>query len=187
MAKIGLDSFKYGILTEAANGTATYGAAASPGKAIDCTVSITSNDVKLYADDGIAESDTSFQNGTVSLGIDQLDLETQAALLGHTITSNVITRKSTDIAPYVGIGRVVTIMKGGTLKYKVEFLAKVKFSEPNEENTTKGESIEFGTFTIEGQILTLADGTWSKAETFDTRSAADTYLAGLFGTTPTNP
>ena len=63
MAKIGLENFLYGVLTE--NGsTATYGVAKKPGKAVSCNVSISSNDAKLYADDSLAESDTSFQSGT---------------------------------------------------------------------------------------------------------------------------
>ena len=40
MAKIGLDNFRYGILTETQDGTAKYGAATKPGKAITCNVSL---------------------------------------------------------------------------------------------------------------------------------------------------
>lgn len=181
MAKIGLQNFLYGILTEG-SGTYSYGTATKPAKAISCSVSITSNDVKLYADDGLAESDTSFQSGTVSLTVDDEDQTTMGALLGHTITDGVMVRKSSDIAPYVGLGRIVTKLVSGTYKYKVEFLSKVKFSEPSQEENTKGETIEFGTTTIEGIISTLADGTWSNTKTFDSISDAQSYLTGLFTT-----
>lgn len=183
MAKIGLQNFLYGILTESGD-TATYGAGIKPGKAVSCSVSISSNDAKLYADDGLAESDTSFQSGTVSMEVDNADITTQATLLGHTITGDEMIRKATDTAPYVALGRIVTKMVGGSYQYKVEFLCKVKFQEINQENTTKGESVEFGTTTLEGIVSTLADGTWSKTKTFDTMSDAQTYLNGLFGTTP---
>lgn len=183
MAKIGVQNFLYGVLTESGD-TVTYGVGKKPGKAVSCNVSISSNDAKLYADDGLAESDTSFQSGTVSIELDNADLTTQADLLGHSIAGNIITRKATDVAPYVGLGRIITKMVNGTLEYKVEFLSKVKFSEPSQENTTKGESVEFGTTTLEGIVSTLADGTWSKAETFDTLAGAKTYLTSLFGTTP---
>ena len=73
MAKIGLKNFLFGVLTEASDGTATYGTAVKPAKAISCSVSISNNDAKLYADDGLAESDTSFQSGTVSMGVDNED------------------------------------------------------------------------------------------------------------------
>lgn len=183
MAKIGVQNFLYGILTE--NGTtATYGAGTKPGKAVSCSVSISSNDAKLYADDGLAESDTSFQSGTVSMELDNADITTQATLLGHTVSNDEMIRKTTDVAPYVALGRIVTKVVGGTYEYKVEFLSKVKFSEPSQEDTTKGESVEFGTTTLEGIVSTLADGTWSKTKTFTTITEARTYLNGLFGSTP---
>lgn len=183
MAKIGLRNFLFGELTEASDGTATYGAATKPGKAISCNVEVTNNDVKLYADDGLAESDTGFASGTVTMGIDKDDLTTQAALLGHEITDGNLVRNTSDVAPYVGLGRIITMMVDGAYKYKVEFLCKVKFSEPSQEDNTKGEDVEFGTVEIEGTVSQLTNGNWSIAQTFDTREAAETYLNSLFGTT----
>lgn len=185
MAKIGLKYFKYSNLTEAPDGTASYDGAKSPGKAISCNVSITNNDAKLYADDVLAESDTSFQGGTVTMGIDDDDDATMAALLGHTYTDNEIVRKSTDVAPYVGLGRIVTKIVSNTPKYKVEFLYKVKFGEPSAENNTKGESVEFATTSIEGQVAALKNGNWSVSKTFDTEAAAQTYLNNLMAAPPT--
>ena len=185
MARIGLNNFRYGILTEDAEGNATYGVAKTPAKAVSCNVSISSNDAKLYADDGLAESDTSFQSGTVTMGIDNDDLQTMADLLGHTYSEeDGIVRSADDAAPYVGLGRIVTRMVNGVYNYKVEFLSKVKFSEPSQEDTTKGESVEFGTTEIEGTISQLANGKWSNAQVFTTKQAAIAYLEGLFGTAP---
>lgn len=59
MAKIGLNNFRYAFLTEAQDGTPSYGGALTPAKAISCNVSVNNNDAKLYADDSLAESDTS--------------------------------------------------------------------------------------------------------------------------------
>ena len=180
MAKIGLKHFRYAILTET-NGTATYGEVKTPAKAISCNVAITNNSAMLYADDGLAESDTSFQSGTATIGIDDDDLQTMADLLGHQYSAETgIKRNSSDTAPYVGFGRIVTRIKNGVRNYKVEFLRKVKFAEPSEENTTEGESVEFGTTTIEGTVATLVNGDWSDAQSFETEQAAITYLEGLF-------
>ena len=180
MARIGLDNFLMGLLFEAADGTPTYGVARKPGKAITCNVSITNNDATLYGDNVLCESDRSFQSGTVTMGIDNDDLETQAFLLGHTITNGEIVRNSEDVAPYVGFGRIVTKMVNGVKKYKVEFLKKVKFAEPSNEENTKGESVEFGTSEIEGTIAALANGDWSAAKTFSSKSDAVTYLNSFF-------
>lgn len=181
MAKIGLKNFLFGILTEQNDGSATYGVAVKPAKAISCSVSVSNNDAKLYADDALAESDTTFQSGTVTLGIDDEDDIVLATLLGHTISGGEMVRNAYDIAPYVGLGRILTKLVNGQYKYKVEFLNKVKFAEPSQENNTKGESVEFGTSEIEGQVAALANGDWSISKTFDTMSAAQSYLESLFG------
>lgn len=181
MAKIGLKNFRFGILTENLDGSATYGVGQKPAKAISCTVDITNNDVKLYADDALAESDTSFQSGSVTLGIDDEDDITMATLLGHEIVGGVMVRNSSDVAPYVGLGRIVTKMVNGAYQYKVEFLNKVKFSEPSQSNTTKNESLEFGTSELQGQVACLANGDWSKTKTFNTMDEAQIYLDSLFG------
>ena len=181
MAKIGLKNFLFGILTEQEDGTATYGVAQKPAKAISCSVDITNNEATLYADDGLAESDTSFQNGTVTLGIDDDNDEMLATLLGHSYTNGEIERNADDVAPYVGLGRIITKMVGGQYKYKVEFLRKVKFSEPSQEDNTKGETLEFGTSELSGMVSKLADGRWSASKTFNTMAEAQAYLNSFFG------
>ena len=85
MAKIGLNNFRYSKLTESENGEATYDGAKKPAKAISCKVDISNNDASLYADDTLAESDTSFQKGSVTAGIDNEDVQIMADLLGHTV------------------------------------------------------------------------------------------------------
>lgn len=185
MAKIGLNNFRYGILTEAQDGTPSYNGAHKPAKAISCNVSVTNNEAKLYADDMLAESDTSFAGGTVEMGIDEDDTVTMATLLGHEVSSEgEMIRNASDVASYVGLGRVITKMVNGVYKYKAEFLYKVKFSEPSQENTTKGESVEFGTSTISGIISALANGDWSKTQTFDTKDEAIEYIETILGSAP---
>lgn len=179
MAKIGLTNFRYAVLTEATDGTPTYDGAKTPAHAISCSVDITNNDVKLYGDDVVVESDTSFQTGTATITIDDDDIEVIGTLLGHTVTTGELVRASDDVAPYVGFGRIVTKMVGGEYKYKVEFLYKVKFSEPSQSDNTKGENLEFGTTELQGTVSCLANGKWSVAKSFDTKASAVTYLEGL--------
>lgn len=184
MAKIGLNNFKYSVLTET-GGTPSYAGAKSLGKAIDCKVAIENYTAELYADDTLAESDYTFKKGTITLTIDEDDDTIFAELLGHQVDKDggEMIRKDTDIAPYVGVGRILTKIVNGAYKYKVEFLPKVKFSEPAQEESTKGDSIEFKTPSIEGSVSKLADGTWSKSKTFTSREEAVTYLDGLLSKT----
>lgn len=181
MAKIGLRNFRYGLLTEADDGTPSYAGPLTPGKAISCNVDISNNDATLYADDSLAESDTSFQNGTVTMSIDDEDTTTMATMLGHDVDSETgaMVRNVNDTAPYIGFGRIIVKQVNNTYKYKVEFLYKVKMSEPSQEDNTKGESVEFGTSELEGIVSALKNGNWSITNTFDTYDEAISYLEGL--------
>ncbi len=182
MAKIGLTNFWYSHLTEAEDGTPSYDGAISFGKAISASVSISNNSAMLYADDQLAESDTSFQSGTVTLGVDE-DADTVFAdVLGHTVaegTGEVIS-SANDAAPWVGLARVITKMVNGSYQYKAVILYKVKFAEPSDDDETKGESIEFSTPEIEGTIATLANGNWRASKTFTSKAAAVEYITNIF-------
>ena len=180
MAKIGLKNFRYAFLTET-NGTATYGGAKTPGKAIDCEISVDNNDVKLYADDAVQESDTSFSGGTVNMTLDRADYQVQADMLGHTYSNGVLTRSSNSVAPYIGFGRIITLLEDNVKKYKVEILKKVKMSEPSQTDTTKGETIEFNTVAMTGTISTLSDGTWSISKEFTDYDSAIAFLEEQLG------
>lgn len=181
MARIGLNNFWYSHLTEAADGTPSYDGATSLGKAVSANVSISNNSAALYADDVLAESDTSFQNGTITLGTDDDREATFADLLGHDISEEgEVTRNANDTAPWVGVARIIVKMVNNVKLYKVELLYKVKFSEPSQDDQTKGESVEFSTPEIEGTIATLANGNWSTSQTFNSKEAALAFIQATF-------
>lgn len=184
MAQIGLTNLWYGILTEGPDGTPTYGGAKSFGKAVSAKVDVSANDATLYADDALVEADTSFQSATVTLGIADDDMTVFAEILGHKVAEGggEMVRSADDAAPWVGLGRVVTKIVSGKHVYKGEFICKVKFSEPSQEDETKGESVDFSTPEIEGTAATLANGQWSAAQVFDTKAAAVEWVKGKLGT-----
>lgn len=182
MALIGLNNFWYSKLTEAADGTPTYDGAKSLGKAVSCSVSITNNSAELYADDALAESDTSFQSGTVTLGVDDNREATFADLLGHSIDAGgEVVYNTNDVAPWVAVARILVKMVNNVTLYKAMILYKVKFAEPSEDENTKGESVEFSTPTIEGKVAQLANGKWKKAKTFSTKAEALAYIQSVLG------
>jgi membrane-associated protease RseP (regulator of RpoE activity) len=84
-----------------------------------------------------------------------------------------------DVAPYIGVGYILTKVVNNSRKYKVDFFNKVKFAEISYDQNTKGESIEYSTPTIEGTISVLKDGSWRKSQTFTDLDDAITYLKGL--------
>lgn len=176
MARIGLKNFRYSLLDE----NEKVKEPKTLGKAIDCKVSLELNSAELYGDDGLCESDYTFNKGTVTITIDDDDDTILAPLLGHKISEDgEIVRKDTDVAPYIAFGRILTKIVGGVYKYKVEYLSKVKFKDTMPDEATKGESIEFTTVSIEGSVMRKADGEWSKSKTFTTYKDASDYLDSL--------
>ena len=167
MAKIGL---KYPI----------YKSAAKKGviaKAIQADIAITTNNVPLYANDAIAESDRSYQSGTLTLGIDDLSNEIQAEFLGHEISEDgELVANGNDISPYVQVGFYGRKKVNNTDKFRAVWLHKVQFGEPNDTNATKGETTAFTTSSLEGTIMLDDDGNWKSEKTFDTETEAITYL-----------
>lgn len=179
MARIGLHGLKYAELTDET--AVTYGVPAVIGKAIGAKLGYELNSAELYADNALAESDYTFNKGTLTLTIADDDDVTMGVLLGRTLATGETIRTNKDAAPYVGVGRVITKLVDGAYKYKAEFLSKVKFKEPAPEDKTKGDSVEFGTVEIEGMISVLPNDTWSRSKTFPTKAEAEEYLDTCFG------
>lgn len=154
------------------------------GKAIQADIKITSNNVKLYADDSIAEEDKSFQSGAVALGIDDLSDTVQSDLLGHTVVDGEITANENDESPNVGFGFYGVKKVRGKRKYRAIWLTKVKFSEPSDEHATKEDGTTFKTPVLEGSIMLDDNGDWKKEKTFDTEAEAIAYVDGKADITP---
>ena len=175
MAKIGLRYPTVKTLTGTPK-TATI------GKAVTANISITASDVKQYGDDGVAESDRGFQDGTVDLTTTELSAEHNALLLGHKITEEgELIANAEDIPPYVMFGFCAAKRVDGKNKYRAIILQKVQFGEPNDEHKTKGENLEFGDSSISGTILVDESGNWKKEQTFDTFDLAKSYINTALG------
>ena len=116
------------------------------------------------------------------MGIDRLDAETMAEILGHDYdsSSHEVVSNVNDVAPYVGVGRIVRIMVDGVQNFRATFLAQCKFSEPSADDNTMGESVEFSTYELSGTVVVPADGNWRREKVFTTQADAITYLEGLF-------
>ena len=186
MAKIGLNNFRYAKATIGADGSISYGTVKKPGKAVSFSFEPTVSDAKLYADDSLAESDNRVTGGTCTMGIDRLDAETIAEILGHDYDAdtNEVVSNVNDIAPYVGVGRIVRVMVDGVQKFRATFLAQCKFAEPSASDNTMGESVEFSTYELPGTMVIPTDGNWRREKIFVSQSDAITYLEGLFSPSP---
>lgn len=181
MARIGLTEYRYSPATvDASTGAVTYSGAKTPGKATSFQMTLNKADATLYANDAEAESDNSVIGGDGTIGIDRSDLTTMAELLGHTIDSGgEVIDNVNDTPPYVGFGRVVPIIQDGVKKYRATLLSLIKCSEPDENDTTRGQTVEFNTYEIPCKLTIPADGNWRYRKVFTTLADAVSYIEGL--------
>ena len=151
MATIGLDKLYYAKITESENGEETYATPVQLAKAISADLSVELAEATLYADDGAAEIVKEFKSGTLSLGIDDIGASVASDLTGSQIDAKgVVISCSEDGGAPVAVGFRAKKSNG---KYRYFWLYKVKFGIPATNLTTKGESIEFSTPSIEGTVL----------------------------------
>lgn len=193
MARIGFKKGKFNTIDQETNKYSALVNSTVPKleKVIDEKFAPEYNSAELYADDALAESDYSFKSGTLTITVANDDDTKEAKLMGNTITSGQtnageVTKNINDNAPEFGYGHIVTKMINGSKKYKVEFFPRCKCTNITTDAKTRGESIEFGTTTIEAKVFALetamngfAVGDWEKHKTFDTETAAETYLDTL--------
>ncbi len=151
MATIGLDKLFYAKITEDANGNETYEKPKSLAKAMNAELSVDLAEATLYADDGAAEIVKEFKSGKLTLGVNDIGQEVAEDLTGATIDGNkVLISASEDNASPVAVGFRAKKSNG---KYRYFWLYRVKFGIPATNLTTKGDSIEFSTPSIEGTVL----------------------------------
>lgn len=190
MAHIGM---KYPVAAPWTEGN-TYTEGFVVAKAINFTGTPNKNDVELYADDSVAETDKSIKDWGTSLGVDDLSLKVQADLLGHTYVEAVAgeggqdgTPESIEVGtddepPFFGMGFYKRRKKNSVTSFTAIWLYKVQNSEPTENAETKGDTTNFQTATIEGKAYPVeVNGKMSigKKAVFDTEAKAKAWLNKL--------
>ena len=197
MATIGLSKPYYAIYAEA-GGVVSYSDGAVMGKATEANISIeTTKDNNLYGDNGLAETDRRFANGTLTLSTTDLSQEVSKAILGLTeqaitgidgVTDTSVKELVYDdaqVTPYLGVGFIIKKKVNGAYKWRGVVLPKVMFSVPEDAATTQGESIEWQTPELTGTIMRDDSAThvWKKEATFTTEAQAEAYIKNRLGIT----
>lgn len=197
MATIGLSKPYYAIYAEA-GGVVSYSDGAVMGKATEANISIeTTEDNNLYGDNGLAETDRRFANGTLTLSTTDLSQEVSKAILGLTeqaitgidgVTDTSVKELVYDdaqVTPYLGVGFIIKKKVNGAYKWRGVVLPKVMFSVPEDAATTQGESIEWQTPELTGAIMRDDSAThvWKKEATFTTEAQAEAYIKARLGIT----
>lgn len=109
-------------------------------------------------------------------------VETEAGVFGHTLTDSQIDESMDDLAPYVGIGYIRTIMDNTNTKiYKAYFYYKCQAVQGNEDSTTMGTSLDLKTVSVTFNAVQPTYGPMRSIEEFSSEAEATSWIEGLAG------
>ena len=203
MAKKGLSKLVMAKYTKSTNGTVTYSDPAVTEKMAEYSTDITASDQNnLYLDNQIAETDGgTFSSGTITLTTGDLSNETSKLLYnvkeveityatGKTATE--IVYDDTMQSVEVGTGVIEMHQVDNETFYRAIWLHRVQYNVPSNAAITKGETIEWQTQELTGNILrsdavdTNGSHPWQTTADFETEEDALAYLM-FKGGTPVAP
>ena len=153
--RIGVSNFVYAKMTaeETATSLPTYATPVSAPGLMSLNINPNASVDTLFADDGPFETASTIGAVEVEIQKNALSSANKADLLGKTIDSKgAVVSSDTDIPPYVAIGFKSLKANG---KYRYVWLYKGKFSDPEDNNETKGDSINWQSDTITGRFVKL--------------------------------
>ena len=192
MSTIGLDKLYFAKITEASEtGYETYGSpVAAPGvQSADITINVST--VKNYADDGTYEEVREFTDGTITIGAAGLTAAMIADLTGATVDGKNILISADEDSPNLFAVGFRSLRADKTYEYV--WLYRVKFSVPQKNYATKGETVSFSNMSIEGSINRRKKPAYNNKHPWrafaDPNTGDATTISGWFSTVyePTQP
>lgn len=190
MATIGVSKPYYAVYSNTGT-TVTYAQGGVAGKATELNIEIeAAEDNALYADNTIAENDTSFSGGTLTVSTDDLTPEVATAILGVTsqaldtiegITDegvNELIYDDDQTSPYLGFGIIIKKKHLNEYKWRAIVLTKIQFAIPSDAAVTQGEAIEWQVPELTATIMRddSAKHMWKREATFTTEAQAEAYI-----------
>lgn len=190
MATIGVSKPYYAVYSNTGT-TVTYAQGGVAGKATELNIEIeAAEDNALYADNTIAENDTSFSGGTLTVSTDDLTPEVATAILGVTSQAldtidgvtdedvNELIYDDDQTSPYLGFGIIIKKKHLNEYKWRAIVLTKIQFAIPSDAAVTQGETIEWQVPELTATIMRddSAKHMWKREATFTTEAQAEAYI-----------
>ena len=153
--RIGVSNFHFAVMTteDTTKAAPEYDAPVSAPGLMSLNINPNSSIDTLFADDGPFESASTIGKVEVEIQKNYLATSEKATLLGKSVDSNGgLIYSSTDTPPWVAIG-FKSLKSNG--KYRYCWLYKGKFQDPEDNNETKGDSINWQSDTITGNFVRL--------------------------------
>lgn len=179
------------IKTETEGQPIEYGAGMAVGNAVAATISWNRADTSHYGDDAEDARDNGITSGDISFTNSGILQEVRTVLLGEEVQGTTNEYEiSSDATPPVGFGYIRVLRKNGAIGYEGVWLHKVQFAEDSIEDSTKGESIEWGETILNGRIMGVKNNSQMKTrymahKEFTTLEDADAWLRSKANITAT--
>jgi hypothetical protein len=174
----------------------TYGTPIVLGPAVSANVSFDVADNPDYGDDVIIDNDTGINGYSIALEVNDITAAGRAACLGwKKVMSTVTTTEvdhyeaNDDAPPEGGLAYIRVKMFKGVKKYEAFFFHCLQCSSGGENASTKQKQITWNHPTINASGIGVYIDQTGKARyfdwmEFDTESAAQTWINGKFGYSP---
>lgn len=174
MSKTGIDCCMYSTMDE--NGK--YTGPKEGGTLVAYNGSPNKVEAEDWGSNRLVESSKSVNKINLSMELNDLEGEKYAELCGHEYDEQkkMVTVKSTDNAPFVGIGAIGTSERNKKEVYILKFYPKMQFSDPNDENSTGTETKTYKHVTIDGTGYPNNENVLKIEQEFDDLEAAKTEL-----------
>ena len=179
-----LRNLHYAILTKDTADGVQYEVPKPLVGAISAKISPTSNQEKLWADDGVFDIAANLGDISLELELATLPIKAQAALLGHTYQDGVMTMKDSDDPPYLAIGFMSQPQPG---RFRFVWLYKGKFALIQDEYATATDAAAWRAAKLTGTFVKRDnDGEWQViADSGDAGfTAADFWFKSVYPTPP---
>lgn len=178
MATIGLRDVHYALLTSDGSTGTVYSAPVKIAGAISANINPNTSSATLFADDGPYDSAATLGEISLELNLADVPPTASAAMLGHSYKNGLLVKKSSDQPPYLAIGYRSLKSNG---QYRYTWLYKGKFTDGEQNNQTKGDSIEYQTPTITGAFVKRDfDDAWQIEADSDDTAVKSGVITGWF-------
>ena len=154
------------------------------GKAIKVSVSPNYEDVSDYGGINDTEEEQEFSYAEIALNTNEIPLEAEHIMFGHTSYGDEVIAKVGDRGECVGVGIRVAEVISGRRRYTAIWIHKVRFHDGEQNHESKGDSIEYSTPETKGKAVPDYRGEWRTKKQFQTKEEADHWLdeiAGIIG------
>lgn len=153
------------------------------GKLVAANLTVNLASGELYADDSLAEQLSEFANGSVAMETDNMADDIASEVYGATVSEGEVTYNKDDTPPEGVLAYYKSLMVSGERKFRGFVYPKAKAAIGNDNAQTRGSSITFQTAKTTFTIFPDDNGDWRKTKTFDTETAAVTYVKTACGIT----